>query len=226
MQQCPSCSYELTMQEQVDNPDSCPKCGIYFEKFLAKQAALKEAALSEGGRTGGLAGAKAGMRQARAKRTEQEKKLADLRSNPTYVSVVDFKVPFWSLVFFLVKLVIAAIPAAIIVALIFSVPGVLINAFSEYSRLTDNSRAANAEAESRAERAESCKTVEQYAEIVMTARQDGAGISDLISGDLSERTRQIVYQAFDRPRFDVPSLREREINEFKNKYYLECARGY
>jgi len=118
MQQCPSCSYELTMQEQVDNPDSCPKCGIYFEKFLAKQAALKEAALSEGGRTGGLAGAKAGMRQARAKRVEQERELADSRSKPTHVSVVNFDVPFWDLVRFMVKFVFATIPAAIIVTLL------------------------------------------------------------------------------------------------------------
>ena len=222
MQQCPACSYELTMQEQVDNPDSCPKCGIYFEKFLAKQAALKEAALSESGRTGGLAGAKAGMRQARAKRAEQEKS----QPRTAAVAVVDFRVPFWSLVWFLVKLVIASIPAAIIVTLIVATPGMLLNAFSEYSRLADNSRAASAASEGRGERTETCRTVEQYAELVMTARQDGVGMSDLMSEDLSERTKQLVYKAFERPRFDVPSFREREINEFKNRYYLECVRGY
>ena len=110
MQQCPSCQYELTMKEQVDNAESCPKCGIYFEKFLAKQAALKEAALSDSGRIGGLAGAKAGIRE--------ERELADSRSKPKHVSVVDFDVPFWALVRFMVKFVFATIPAAIIVALL------------------------------------------------------------------------------------------------------------
>lgn len=118
MQQCPSCQYELTMKEQVDNAESCPKCGIYFEKFMAKQAALKEAALSDSGRIGGLAGAKAGIREVRARREEQERELADSRSKPKHVSVVDFDVPFWALVRFMVKFVFATIPAAIIVALL------------------------------------------------------------------------------------------------------------
>jgi len=226
MQQCPSCQYELTMKEQVENPESCPKCGIYFEKFLAKQAALKEAALSDAGRSGGIAGAREGLREVRSKRVAQERERSEARANPAYVSVVDFSVPFWSLVWFLVKLAFAAIPAAIIVWVIVISAGAVVSGFNEYSRIADASNAARSESPAGSGREEQCRSVELYAETVMTARQDGASMSSLIGDGASERTKRLIGQAFDRPRFDFPVLREREISEFKNKHYLECIRGY
>ena len=127
MQQCPSCQHELTMKEQIEQTNSCPACGIYFEKFLAKQAALKEAALSEEGRTGGMAGARAAVRQARSKREMEERANEASKSRPSHVSIVDFDLPFWSLVVFLVKLTFAAIPAAIIVALLVTGAGAVLS---------------------------------------------------------------------------------------------------
>lgn len=38
MNQCPACSYELTMKEQAGNPDCCSACGVYFAKYLARKA--------------------------------------------------------------------------------------------------------------------------------------------------------------------------------------------
>ena len=118
MQQCPSCQHELTMKEQIDHPDSCPNCGIYFEKFLAKQSALKEGALSDKGRSGGIAGAKAAVRQGRSKRETEERARMDSRNSPIHVSVVDFDMPLWSLVMLLLKLSFAAIPAVIILTIL------------------------------------------------------------------------------------------------------------
>ena len=41
--------------------------------------------------------------------------------NSNSVSIVDVKMPFWSMVVFMIKLAIASIPAAIIVTIIFSI---------------------------------------------------------------------------------------------------------
>ncbi|NKN33475.1 hypothetical protein [Marichromatium bheemlicum] len=46
----------------------------------------------------------------------------------TQVSITDIKMPFWSMVVFLVKVSIAAIPAVIILSLIFAVIGAIIGA--------------------------------------------------------------------------------------------------
>ncbi|ROZ80895.1 DUF2939 domain-containing protein [Pseudomonas neustonica] len=38
MKQCPACNYELTMAEQAKDEGKCPKCDIYFAKYLARQS--------------------------------------------------------------------------------------------------------------------------------------------------------------------------------------------
>ncbi len=35
---CPKCSYEPTMAEMQQNPDSCASCGVYYSKVAAKPA--------------------------------------------------------------------------------------------------------------------------------------------------------------------------------------------
>lgn len=98
MQQCPSCQYELTMKEQVEAADSCPSCGVVYEEFLRERAEAME----------------------RKKRRLEEQGLQQIRkASPSHVVVTDFDIPFWSLIQFLVKLALAAIPAGLILIVIF-----------------------------------------------------------------------------------------------------------
>lgn len=116
MQQCPSCSYELTMTEQIDSPDKCPKCGIYFAKFRAK------------------AQAEAQPFQAVKPTTPDRPSESSFRltADPVKVAtrglqgvqpvvVVDVHMRFWSMVVFMVKASLAAIPAIIILVMLFAV---------------------------------------------------------------------------------------------------------
>ena len=47
-----------------------------------------------------------------------------MEGNP--VSIVDIRIPFWRLVAFFVKVAIAAIPAAIIVAILYTIAAILV----------------------------------------------------------------------------------------------------
>ena len=46
-------------------------------------------------------------------------------NNVTEVSIIDIKMPFWSMVVFLIKLALASIPAFIVLGIIFSILGAL-----------------------------------------------------------------------------------------------------
>lgn len=100
--QCPKCHYEPTLAEMQSSPESCARCG---SAFSARDAWL---------------GAKVSVEQLRA--YEEEKKRGKpekpLPRGASPMVVVDFDMPFMSMVALLVKLAIAAIPAIIILKLI------------------------------------------------------------------------------------------------------------
>lgn len=111
MQQCPKCNYELTLAERTASEGKCPSCGIYFAKYQAQleaEPATSNAASSPPPDTpakpvGALT-----------------KSVQDFRGlpirGPVPVVVTDVEMRFGSMVVFMVKWVLAAIPALIILA--------------------------------------------------------------------------------------------------------------
>ena len=122
--QCPACSHEASL-EQFGDPAKCPQCGVYYEKALAlkirkeqPQAASMppDQPLQKEKLKSAWSGAKLSVEEGRRRRAEREAEVA-LRRSPDLangVVVVDIKMGFWSMVIFMVKWVIAAIPALII----------------------------------------------------------------------------------------------------------------
>lgn len=99
---CPKCKYEPTLSEMQASPDTCPSCGVIYEKYLQ---ALK----------------------ARVVQTKQKKEstppvrasfAVDASGKPQQVVITDIRMNFISMVIFMVKWAFAAIPAMIIIFLI------------------------------------------------------------------------------------------------------------
>ena len=98
--QCPKCGYKSTAREDAISPEQCPSCGIYYAKFFAQQAQAKN------------------LEDAQPKhQTFQVQKKASTTSSGEVV-IVDVKMPFWSMVVFMVKWAFAAIPAMIIIGVV------------------------------------------------------------------------------------------------------------
>ena len=116
---CPKCGYEPTMSEIQTSPDDCPKCGINYEGYdrhveTEKRTFTEKLSI-------GVAGARESVDEGRQRRAEDERRKRDARDSDSAMSVVvvDIRMNFWSMVFFMVKWVIASIPAVIILFLIF-----------------------------------------------------------------------------------------------------------
>ena len=131
--QCPSCDH-VAAAEAFGEPAKCPSCGVYYHKALAHKERLERQAkeiefepdpeISEPGigekLKHGLEGAMKAVEDGRRERLQQElaTKAVLSRSTPSAVAVVDLQMPFWSMVWFMVKWAIASIPALIILGFI------------------------------------------------------------------------------------------------------------
>lgn len=70
-----------------------------------------------------------------------------------------------------------------------------------------------------------CKSIEGLAKSVMTARQLGASMSKvmgLLPKESYEPIKAVVIDAYSSPRFQVKANQERAIQDFANKYAVEC----
>lgn len=102
---CPKCHYEPTMAEQQGSPSDCVKCGVNYEghaRHVENQRQAREA------QAHALANAAA---------PHVKKMVADNRGAQPVV-IIDAQMSFNSMVWFMVKWAIAAIPALIILILI------------------------------------------------------------------------------------------------------------
>lgn len=109
MQQCPACKYELTMTEQTANEGKCPSCGIYFAKYQARMR--RES--GEPGATDEPSPAAPVRPVASVAQSAQDFRNLPIRG-PVPVVVTDIEMRFGSMVVFMVKWALAAIPAMII----------------------------------------------------------------------------------------------------------------
>lgn len=110
MQQCPACQYELTLSEQAANPVKCPECDVYFAKYLARQEQSYQS----------------NERPALRSAVRKPAPMKAAPGTPSPVVVVDIQMKFMSMVVFMIKWVLAAIPAMIILAVIFALGGALL----------------------------------------------------------------------------------------------------
>lgn len=113
--QCPKCHYEPTMAEMQRSPNDCVKCGINYEVHarhlagIAAEKAAEEAAIDARAKEIALE-----RRMATAKLAPGVRRAVEGLEGSQPVVVVDINMGFFSMVKFMVKFAIAAIPAALI----------------------------------------------------------------------------------------------------------------
>lgn len=117
--QCPSCDHEAP-QATFGDPLRCPSCGAFYEKALKLR----------------LASDRQGSESVPIKKPGGFKLAADhvevaTRGLPGAqpVVVVDIQMRFWSMVVFMVKWMLAAIPALLVFLVIMAVFGSLLGSF-------------------------------------------------------------------------------------------------
>lgn len=99
--QCPKCGYEPTMSEIAESPEQCPSCDVFYAKAKASRPGPS---------------ATPGLSAQRSDRISERRAL--LPASP--VVVVDLQMPFTSMVTFMVKWALAAIPAMFILIAFFA----------------------------------------------------------------------------------------------------------
>lgn len=101
---CPKCQHEPTMSDMKVSPGTCPNCGVIYEKYI--QALKRQAAIS--------------IQQQKKPTVEPPAPSAAAPSTgqPQQVVITDIRMNFLSMVVFMVKWALAAIPAMIIIFLI------------------------------------------------------------------------------------------------------------
>ncbi|MDP3848626.1 MAG: hypothetical protein Q8R10_19580 [Pseudomonas sp.] len=100
--QCPKCDYEPSLAEIQRSPSDCVSCGINYDGYARADA---EEQLRE---------------QGRAEAREESRISMALKARTAQpVVVVDVEMPFGSMVRLMVMWALAAIPAAIILAILF-----------------------------------------------------------------------------------------------------------
>lgn len=161
--QCPACNKESDPSAYGD-PAKCPECGVFYEKALAlKQRRLAaEEAAAEAAKpkptvasklADGWQGAKVSVEEGRRQReAEQQRNMASRDAAAAKpVVVVDIRMGFWSMVVFMVKWVLASIPAVIILAILLAVIGgsglTLVQGFNSYLSYKDRFEASKTAAE-------------------------------------------------------------------------------
>ena len=112
--QCPKCGYQPTDYEHQKSKDQCPECGIYYAKFVAQQKRFESLGVTP-----------TNQQQAQAQRKVSSSKSGE-------VVIVDVRMPFWSMVVFMVKWAFAAIPAMIIIGVVITLLSGALGAFLSF----------------------------------------------------------------------------------------------
>lgn len=72
-----------------------------------------------------------------------------------------------------------------------------------------------------------CKTLEKLAEAVMTARQEGAPMSEIYmkdygSADRNKIMKSLIKEAYKTPRFNSQQSKKSSVDDFKNEKFSHC----
>lgn len=121
---CPNCDF-VEADEAFGTPPKCPNCGAFYDKALRAKL-LKDGAgvqtkyvepVDAAPVKSRLSNASESVREGRKQRAVAESKYDQTKISRSVI-VTDIDMPFWSLVMFMVKFVLASVPAALIVFLI------------------------------------------------------------------------------------------------------------
>lgn len=104
--QCPRCNHEATA-EDFGQPAKCPACGVFYEKALKLKMA-QEAVVAQAAAPAPVA-AKPSVRLTADHVAVAMRGLEGVQP----VVVVDIQMRFWSMMIFMVKWMLAAIPATL-----------------------------------------------------------------------------------------------------------------
>lgn len=69
---------------------------------------------------------------------------------------------------------------------------------------------------------ELCEQIQELAEVIMTARQDGAKLNDMMAASDNRLAHEIVIDAYKEARYNTPQFKLKAVNEFSNKWVLGC----
>lgn len=72
---------------------------------------------------------------------------------------------------------------------------------------------------------ETCKSVSDSASKIMTIRQSGALMADLMGRSDSEIFQKLVIAAYSKPKYGSPKYIKRSIQSFSNDWYLQCVKA-
>ena len=74
-----------------------------------------------------------------------------------------------------------------------------------------------------------CKALGDLAETIMTARQEGASLSDMMGrikdSEIADIQRKIILAAYEEPRWATEETKKEAIEDFRNEIELECYKG-
>lgn len=170
---CPNCGYEPTLAEMQHSPDDCVKCGINYQGYARS---LERRAEEDRDRRAKLAAMAPVVKEA-----------AQAYAGAQPVVVVDIKMGFWSMVIFMVKWAIAAIPALLILSLLAGLVASLVIAVPSFFEYRDRAQASSAQARSAQPSYESIPVLSDPAgrhflvdieragsNVVITTRRDGS----------------------------------------------------
>lgn len=72
-----------------------------------------------------------------------------------------------------------------------------------------------------------CTTLSEFAGMSMEARQLNIPLTELLPGiGDSELFQSIVFKAYERPLMPTDEYKEREKNEYANKWFIACVNTY
>lgn len=81
-------------------------------------------------------------------------------------------------------------------------------------------------AQTDAEYLELCREIGTLAESIMTNRQNGTSIVQMMDiADGNGLAQSLVVAAYEEPRFSTPRYQAESISDFRDRAYLECFRA-
>ncbi|GGC87416.1 hypothetical protein [Halopseudomonas salina] len=232
--ECPKCRYEPTMAEQAESPGICPKCGVVYAKVQAQRN-------GKGGVTQGPSIASQMAATARPSPPRAVSNDNELVAIDGEVVVTGVQIPFFSLIWLMTKIILAALPAmmlaAFIVFLLVTFFGSAISSFNQYSgasatppsAISAEALRSRAAATARSGGAESCEIMQELGGAIMTGHQGGMPMANAISavkgnGEHSDEILStLVTSAYKRPRHPTSLERQEQIDTFKRETYDWCV---
>ena len=95
-----------------------------------------------------------------------------------------------------------------------------------YAATTAKKEAAKPTAESLQREAEACTTLGEFAGSIMESRQVGIPLSKMLEavaeGGKDTLSRSLILAAYDTPRYNGATYRQRAIDEFRNDIEIRC----